>query len=137
MKKRPLRSGGMDSSAEADRASSSHPAASEGNPLWKRPDRKPIEGLRLAAGDDRLPGIEVALPPGRHGSRIEARVLSHPVLLQLLQQLRETAHPATPEVDGAQPGQFNRRFIRCEVIDLQRITKSSRPLPTRFASANS
>jgi hypothetical protein len=85
------------------------------NSLRKRPDREPIAGLRLAAGDDRLPGIQVVLPPGRHGGRIEARVLGHPVFLQLLQQLCETTHPATPEVDGVQSGQFNRRFVRREI----------------------
>lgn len=81
------------------------------NSLRKRPNRKPIAGLRLAAGDDRLPGIKIVLPPGRHRSRIEARVLGHPILLKLLQQLRETAHPATPEVDGVQSGQFDGRFV--------------------------
>jgi hypothetical protein len=85
------------------------------NSLRKRPDRQPIAGLRLAAGDDRLPGIQVVLPPGRHGSRIEARVFGHPVLLQLFQELRETSHPAAPEVDGVQSCQFDRRFVRREV----------------------
>ncbi len=39
----------------------------------------------------------------------------NPVLLQLLQQLRETTHPATTEIDGVQSGQFNRRFVRREI----------------------
>ena len=61
-----------------------------GNSPRKLPNRKPIAGLQLGAGDHCLPGIEVVLPPGRHRSRIEARVLGHPVLLQLFQQLRFT-----------------------------------------------
>jgi hypothetical protein len=81
------------------------------NSLRKRPDRKPIAGLRLVAGDDRLPGIEVVLPPGRHRSRIEARVLGHPVLLQLFQQLHETTQPPRKSMEFSRVSSIYRILI--------------------------
>lgn len=58
--------------------------------LRKRPDGKPIKALQLAAGDNRLPGIEIVLPADCPS---KTRILECQVLLKLFNHLHEPPLP--------------------------------------------